>query len=194
MGGPASTAGLERLVPGCDPPDRRSVVLLLGALMFFSPPATEAQAGPGSVVSADTGRRDASPGATALGALLGGAAGLVGGALVGGSGDCYEFCLDIAIGAAIGEVLGVALGAHAFNRGRGNPLADVGTSAGVGALGILVASGIGRAEDGVLLVAGLAQIAAVTLTEVRTSPRIEPAVGVRASSDGLVTEIGFRIR
>jgi len=156
---------------------RRLPVVLILALLGVG-------AGSGAALAQEP--RDASPAGATLGAVLGGAGGFFGGLWLGASGDCYEICEELVLGAIAGEIVGVAVGAHGGNGFRGNVFADLGVSAGVGALGLLLTS---RAESrgAVLLAATLFQVAGVVWTEVRTSPMI----AITPGSDGARGRIGL---
>lgn len=140
---------------------------------------------------AQEGRRDASGGAAVIGAMVGGTVGLFAGAYIGGQTGCTELCIEIFSGGLIGEVLGVALGAHAFNGGRGSLLKDLGTSAGVVGIG-LVGSALVDSDE-VFVASLIGQVIAVSVVEVRTSPLVEPTVGIQATPEGAAVRFGLRI-
>lgn len=128
--------------------------------------------------------RDASVGGTIIGAIVGGAVGFFGGAFLGASGDCYEICDEIVIGALVGEGLGMALGAYAANRGRGSLPVTLAAAGAVTGLGVLAAGSMGESGFWALVAA---QVAAVTIAQVNTSPRVavEPTVDLSTGGVGM---------
>jgi len=78
-----------------------------------------------------------------IGGLLGGAAGLVGGAVAGHRFDTppCEDCIESAIaGAIIGEAIGAPLGVHIANHGRGDLGLSIAASLGIGFAGWMAAA------------------------------------------------------
>lgn len=108
--------------------------------------------------------------------LLGGAAGMVGGAYLGSSAEgcgtppCGAAGLT---GAALGEVLGMSLGVHLANGRRGAWAADLMAALASGVAGGMVLARIlpatGTANDLVLVSVPLIQIVATVITERRTA-------------------------
>ena len=134
---------------------------------------------------------DASPFGAVAGALVGGSAGAIGGALIGAGGDCYETCAGFVWGFLVGEAVGAALGAHAFNRGRGNLGVTLLASGGVTAAGLGVLDVVGG-EGGVLLLSAVAQVVAVTVAQVKTSPFVSVTPMVQPSADGIKAGLSVR--
>lgn len=112
------------------------------------------------------------------GGALGGALGLVGGYAIGyalGGGN-RDSCGDVfpcgavpgVIGAMIGEIVLLPVGVHIFNDRRGHFAMDLFTSAGVGALGVLLAATVSEgalSEGRALLVVPIIQLAATVAVE-----------------------------
>lgn len=117
------------------------------------------------------------PGGAFVGAIAGGALGFIGGAHLGASGDCYEICGGILIGAVGGQILGVPLGAHLGNGGRGNLAAGLGAS--LVSVGIGIAGTYATSSEHFYLASMVAQVVAVTATEIRTSPDVSVTAGPR---------------
>lgn len=118
---------------------------------------------------------------------------MIGGGLVGTVHDCGAWiCEGVAVGAVLGEVIGTAAGAHLGNAGRGSFAKSLGMSAGVAGLGIAVAAGTDA--EGVLMGTAAVQVIAVTLTETRSSPWIEPTGALQPTPEGMAVQLGLRIR
>jgi hypothetical protein len=106
---------------------------------------------------------------SALGGILGGTAGLFGGAMLGASMEGPCNCDDPGLmgaiyGGLIGESVGLALGTHLGNGLKGNLLLDLAAAAGGSVLAITMGSAGG---DGALLIPAAAlQVALVVGTEV----------------------------
>ena len=132
----------------------RRAVLLLFALAGLSagtlqaqrltpspfPTVTDAPAAPGLNPSAVVVRRQTHPALLAVGGVLGGAAGLVGGAYVGARAtedqceDC--FLLGGIYGAVAGGSAGLPLGVHVANGSRGRLLPSLVASLAIGGAGL----------------------------------------------------------
>lgn len=162
------------------------MMLIAAAITSLSPAGVEAAKG--QVASP---ARDASPFGAFAGALLGGTAGGTAGALIGVVGDCYEICDEILWGFLVGEALGAGLGAHAFNRGRGNLGLTLLASGGISAASLAVQASMGG-EGRVLLGDAVAQLVAVTVVQVKTSPFVSVTPMVQPSADGIKAGLSLR--
>lgn len=116
----------------------------------------------------------------AFAGLVGGAAGLFGGALLGyvvdtGLTDCAgeEWCgfRGVLLGGVVGEVMMLPLGVHLANRGRGNYGSGVAATALVGVGGLLVAAGMGDVVPATALLVPAAQLVAAVTVEKSTARR-----------------------
>lgn len=162
-------------------PARPTLVTFACILALVMLPAGGARAD--EIGGVDDGARDGdrnAPSATrAAGAgLVAGTAAFSVGMVVGAVmfQDPGEGWSGLEAGFVLGSVMGgiaLPLGVHAGNRGRGKGVAVVATSLAVGAAGLAVAAGTGRAF--VLPMTVVGQIAACTAVEMRTSPQARPA-------------------
>ena len=112
----------------------------------------------------------------ALGGVLGGAAGLFGGAIIG-SRITQDDCEDCAFvggvyGAVVGGSAGLPLGVHATNGGRGRLLPSLVASLAIGGAGLGVAVLADRSE--VMIAVPVAQLVTSILIERSTSSRPTP--------------------
>ncbi|MEW5927141.1 MAG: hypothetical protein AB1941_06645 [Gemmatimonadota bacterium] len=114
----------------------------------------------------------------AFAGLAGGAAGLLGGALLGyvvetGLTGCAgeEWCgfRGVLLGGVVGEVTMLPLGVHLANRGRGSYGSGVAATALVGVGALLVAAGMGDAVPATALLVPAAQLAAAVAVEKSTA-------------------------
>jgi hypothetical protein len=111
-------------------------------------------------------------GALVLAGLVGGAAGLFGGAVVGGRlqrspcEDCFEGALA---GAVLGESLAIPLAVHFVDRRRGQPLPGMVSSLAIAAGGIFLAAELRQGP--VLLAIPVVQLAAAIASERHTARR-----------------------
>jgi hypothetical protein len=166
----------------------RVAKMLLIAAAITSLSAAGVEEAKGQVASP---ARDASPFGAFAGALVGGTAGAIGGMLIGAGGDCDEICDEILWGFLVGEALGAGLGAHAFNRGRGNLGLTLLASGGIAAAGLAVQASMGG-EGWVLLGSAMAQVVAVTVVQVKTSPFVSMTPMVQPSADGIKAGLSLR--
>jgi hypothetical protein len=124
---------------------------------------------------ADTGARrsaaDASDtGRLAFAGLLGGAAGLVAGALIGDrlqGTPCEDCYLAGFAGAVVGKSLGIPLAVHLADGRRGQPAPGMVASLAIAAAGLVAAGQLHRAE--VLLVVPVVQLVAAVASERHTA-------------------------
>ena len=132
-------------------------------------------AGRGVSAAAVAVRPNRDPVLLALGGVLGGAAGLLGGALVGArltEHDC-EDCgfVGLIYGGVIGASSGIPLGVHATNGGRGRLLPSLLSSLAIGGVGFGLAAMADRSEIIVALpVAQLITAIAIERSTSRTGP------------------------
>ena len=153
---PAGTLRAQRLAPSPFPP--------------VDEPARPAVLNPPSRVVA------VHPAGLALGGVLGGAAGLFGGAIVGAritEDDC-EDCAFVGgvYGAVVGGSAGLPLGVHATNGGRGRLLPSLLASLAIGGAGLGVAVLADRSE--VMIGVPVAQLVTSILIERSTSSPPSP--------------------
>jgi hypothetical protein len=159
----------------------RIVVLAVLADVVVAVPRAEAQFLPQQILSSpismtvqsDSVRPGPNGGGAMLGALVGGAVGLVvvghvayrlgGGGRICGDDPCGF--LPGFLGALVGEAVGIGLGAHLGDRRRGEALAPVAASLGV----LLIAGALNDINGGLpaetVIIIPLAQIVAAVLTE-----------------------------
>ena len=130
------------------------------------------------------------PAGAVAGALIGGTLGFFGGGLLGSAGDCYEICGGLVFGALGGQALGVPLGAHLGNGGRGDLTVSLGLS--VLAVGVGIVGTHATSSGHVYLAATVAQIAAVSTAEMRTSSNASLSVGPRLVGEDV--GVGFTLR
>lgn len=169
---PAEDEYSMRTIANSNHASRRLAICLAAALTVLSAPAT---------ASAQNGASPSDAFGTIAGGAVGGTLGFFGGALLGSAGDCYEICWEIVIGAIGGQALGVPLGAHVGNQGRGHLPATLGASllsVGVGIVGTSAFE-----SENFYIVSMVAQLVAVTLTELKTSPDVSVTAGPQLVGD-----------
>jgi hypothetical protein len=125
--------------------------------------------------------RHVSDATLALGGIVGGGAGIIGGALLGygletgvaGCGRNDEWCgfIGTAFGAMIGEAVMLPLGVHLANRARGSYAPGLGMSLVVGLAGLTLAGATGGATPLMVPAIPIAQLLTSIAVERRTAAR-----------------------
>lgn len=164
----ASPAGAQRAAPP------------LSALRADAPGAAPVPYALAPAAALQESGRYVSDATLALGGIVGGGAGIIGGGLLGygletGLAGCegQEWCgfAGTVFGAMIGEVVMLPLGVHLANRSRGSYLPGLGMSLAVGLAGFTLAAVAGESVPLVVPVIPAAQLVAAVAVERGTAAR-----------------------